>query len=69
MKSNLTDRMNNLIGDLPAKKKAVEQKLENVGRQIRKNVDQGDADLKAGKIGRYDTINPLKGTVKAFKDG
>jgi len=61
----MTDRMNEMIGF----KKTAERKLQAVGKNIRKNVDQGQADLKEGKMPHYGGINPLKGTVKAFKEG
>lgn len=65
----ITDRMNDLISGTVSKKATVERKLQAVGRNIRKNVDKGQADLKAGKMEYYGSINPLKGTVEAFKKG
>lgn len=71
--SKMTDRMNSIIGFVPKKKKQAEGALQAIGGQIRKNVDQGQVDLKSGKIGRNDFINPLKGTrtaaIDALKNG
>ena len=67
--SALTDRMNGIIGFVPRKKKRVEQKLQAVGRNIGKNLEQGQKDLKDKKIGHYDSIDPFKGTVDAWKNG
>ena len=36
---------------------------------IKRNVDQGQHDLRAGNIKPYKSINPLKGTRTAFKKG
>lgn len=61
--------MNALIGGVAEQKSRVESGLQEVGRNLRRNQDQGQADLKSGKIGRYDTINPIAGTRTAFKKG
>lgn len=61
----MTSRMNSLIEG----KATVERKLQAVGGQIRKNVDQGQADLKAGRIPEHGAINPLRGTRTAFRKG
>jgi len=66
---SLTEKMNEIIGFVPAKKKRAEDKLQAVGKQIRKNVDQGQTDLKSGAAPYYGSINPLKGTMNAFKKG
>ncbi len=60
--AKLTDRLNSMIG-------GTERGLQEVGRNIRKNVDQGQKDLKSGKNAEYAAINPLKGTRTAFKKG
>lgn len=65
----MTSRMNDLIFGAAEKKATVERKLQAVGGQIRKNVDKGQADLKAGRIKPYGAINPLEGTRTAFKKG
>lgn len=65
----LANRMNDLISGVVEVKADTERGLQEVGRNLKRNVDQGQADLKSGKIGRYDTINPVKGTRTAFKKG
>jgi hypothetical protein len=50
----------NFIQRISGAKKKAEGNLEAFGARIRKNIDQGQVDLKSGKIGRYDYINPFK---------
>ena len=59
----------NFITSALKTKKRVEGGLEAVGGNIRKNIKQGDADFQSGKAKYYATINPLKGTGAAFKQG
>lgn len=59
----------NFIKSVLGEKKRIEGGLQSVGRNIRSNIAQGDADWKSGKMPYYGTINPLKGTVSAFKQG
>jgi len=66
---SLTEKMNEIIGFVPAKKKRAEDKLQAVGRQIGSNISQGQKDLKSGAAPYYGSINPLKGIIDAFKKG
>lgn len=58
--AKLTDRLNSFIGGVKEAKHEAEDKLQGIGRRIRRNVEQGQADLKSGKVGRNQYINPLK---------
>lgn len=51
-----------LLNKAVGAKKRAEGKLQNVGKTIRKNVEQGQKDYKAGKLG-YKAINPFKGVI------
>lgn len=68
-KKSLAGRMNDIIGGAAELKGDTERGLQEVGRNIKRNVDQGQHDMKAGNIKPYDAINPLKGTRTAFKKG
>jgi hypothetical protein len=59
----------NFVQKVVATKNKIGKGLESVGSNIRKNVDQGQADLQSGKSKYYASINPLKGTVDAYKQG
>lgn len=61
--------MNELIGGAMEMKSDTERGLNEVGRNIKKNVDQGQKDFQSGKSKYYATINPLKGTRTAFMKG
>lgn len=65
----MTSRMNDLISGAAELKGDTERGLQEVGRNIKRNVDQGQKDFKSGKAPYYGTINPLKGTRTAFKKG
>ena len=49
----------NPLKALSRAKSTNEASLQKFGRTIRKNVDQGQKDYKAGKVG-YGAINPFK---------
>ena len=68
-RKSLAGRMNDIIGGIVEAKADTERGLQSVGRNIRKNVAQGQKDYRSGAIKEYATINPLKGTIKAFKEG
>ncbi len=65
----MTARMNDLITGAAELKGDTERGLQEVGRNIKRNVDQGQHDFRAGNIKPYESINPLKGTRTAFKKG
>ena len=68
-RKSLAGRMNDIIGGVGEVKKKTEKGLQSVGSNFSKNIEQGQKDLLSGKVGRYDYINPLKGTRTAFKKG
>lgn len=68
-KKRLITRMNEIIGGIAETKADTERGLQAVGRNIRKNIDEGSENFRSKKADYYATINPLKGTVKAFKEG
>lgn len=68
-RKGLAGRMNDIIGGVVEVKKDTERGLQEVGRNIKRNVDQGQHDFRVGNIKPYDSINPLKGTRTAFKKG
>jgi len=69
MAKSLAGRMNEIIGGVASEKAGIERGLQSVGSNIRKNVDQGQKDFDSGKMKYYGTIDPFKGTKKAFKEG
>lgn len=68
-RKSLTGRMNDLIGGVKEVKADTERGLQEVGRNIKRNVDQGQKDFQSGRNAYYASINPLKGTRTAFKKG
>lgn len=59
----------NFIQKIVNAKTGAERGLQAVGGQIRKNVQQGQDNLMSGRAKYYGSINPLKGTLTAFKNG
>ena len=57
-------------GFTPTKKKrGIVSGVKSVAKKIKDNIDKGQKDLKEKNIPYYSSINPLKGTVDAFKEG
>lgn len=59
----------NFIQKLVATKNRAQSGLKAVGKQIASNEEEGQQNLSSGKAAYYATINPLKGTIGAFKSG
>lgn len=59
----------NFISRAVKAKTGVEKGLQAVGGQIRKNIGQGQRNLTSGQGQYYGAINPLKGTLAAFRNG
>lgn len=68
-RKGLAGRMNDIITGAVEFKGDTERGLQEVGRNIKTNINQGQKDYKSGKMEEYGTINPLKGTRTAFKKG
>jgi len=68
-RKSLVGRMNDLIGGAVEVKDDTGRGLQEVGRNFKKNVEQGQKDFRSGKAAYYATINPLKGTKEAFIRG
>lgn len=59
----------NFVQKLVSMKGRAETGLQSVGKNITKNIQQGDADFQSGKAPYYATVNPLKGAKAAFMSG
>jgi len=50
----------NFIERVMSAKMDAEHGLQGIGKRMRKNVEQGQKDLREGKMKHYGTINPFK---------
>ena len=59
----------NFVSKLISVKNRAQNGLQAAGKQIAQNENEGMANFSSGKAKYYASINPLKGTVGAFKSG
>lgn len=59
----------NFISKLVSVKNKTASGLQSVGKNIAANEEQGTQNFSTGKANYYATINPLKGSIAAFKSG